>query len=512
MFRADSLRRTMIIPATLLLILAGSWTVTVHAATPPTDTEIRSAVDDELIEDIVVPANFIDVSVSDGVATLEGTVWNILAKDRAERIATGIRGVRAVINQIDVTPPYRSDVEIREDVESALLTDPATDSYEVDVAVDDAKVTLTGTVDSMQEKELAGSVAKSTRGVQAIDNELDIDYAAERSDGEIRDEIVQTLLWDSRVDNALINVSVSDGDVTLSGTVGSAAERARARSDAWVMGVESVDASELDVRYWERDDRLQRDKYVARSDDEIEEAVQDAFLYDPRVTSFDISVDADGGEVTLRGQVDNLKAKRAAGTDARNVVGVWDVDNMIKVRPGTPSDRTIESNVEDAILRDAYLEAYQIDVVVSDGEVYLYGSVSSTWEKAHADDVAARQVGVTAVYNYLDVNDGADAVYGYDPYVDTWSIYDYDWYTPSLPTTTESDWEILEEINDELFWSPFVDSDAVTVTVDDGVATLTGTVDTWNERAAAAENAFEGGAIAVDNDLTVEYGPEYYGP
>jgi osmotically-inducible protein OsmY len=188
------------------------------------------------------------------------------------------------------------------------------------------------------------------------------------------------------------------------------------------------------------------------------------------------------------------------------------VDNWIKVRPGTPSDRTIADYVEDAIGRDPYLERYQVDVTVVDGEVYLYGEVDSTYEKAHADDVAARQVGVTAVHNYLDINDPVDVVYDYDPYVDRWSIYDYDWYSPSVDTTTESDWEILEEINDELWWSPFVDSDAVTVTVDDGVATLTGTVDTWNEREAATENAYEGGAIAVDNDLAVEYGPEYYWP
>jgi osmotically-inducible protein OsmY len=57
-----------------------------------------------------------------------------------------------------------------------------------------------------------------------------------------------------------------------------------------------------------------------------------------------------------------------------------------------------------------------------------------------------------------------------------------------------------------------VDRDEVTVTVDDGVAELTGTVETWNERRAAEENAYEGGAVTVDNDLGVEFGPDYYSP
>jgi osmotically-inducible protein OsmY len=45
------------------------------------------------------------------------------------------------------------------------------------------------------------------------------------------------------------------------------------------------------------------------------------------------------------------------------------------------------------------------------------------------------------------------------------------------------------------------------VTVDDGVVTLTGTVDTWTEREAAEENALEGGALRVVNRLDVDFGP-----
>jgi osmotically-inducible protein OsmY len=55
-----------------------------------------------------------------------------------------------------------------------------------------------------------------------------------------------------------------------------------------------------------------------------------------------------------------------------------------------------------------------------------------------------------------------------------------------------------------------VDSEEVSVTVDDGVVTLTGTVDTWSERQSAEENAYEGGAKDVMNDLRVNY--RGYGP
>jgi len=144
--------------------------------------------------------------------------------------------------------------------------------------------------------------------------------------------------------------------------------------------------------------------------------------------------------------------------------------------------------------------------------VYLYGDVDGYFEKAQAEDIVSTVNGVAAVHNYLDVQTDYGA-YSYNPYVDSWYPYAYSWggYRDDY-RATKSDWEIKEDIDGELFWSPFVDADEVTVTVDDGVATLTGTVDTMSERSAAEKNAYDGGAVAVDNNLKAKYGPEYYRP
>ena len=187
--------------------------------------------------------------------------------------------------------------------------------------------------------------------------------------------------------------------------------------------------------------------------------------------------------------------------------------NHLRVRPRTPSDKTVAARVEGALERSPYVEDEEILVSVDNGVAELSGIVESYYEKAEADDVAARVYGVAEVDNNLVVRDTGELVIA-DPYVDEdWYVYDYDWYDyPDVDLTTVSDWEILEDIQDELFWSPYVDSDEVTVTVDGGVATLTGTVDSWTEREAATENAREGGALAVDNDLAVRYGPDFYSP
>jgi len=177
------------------------------------------------------------------------------------------------------------------------------------------------------------------------------------------------------------------------------------------------------------------------------------------------------------------------------------------------SDLEIKNKIRKALIRDPYINRYDINITVVDGVVYLSGAVDSYYEKAQADDVASRVNGVIAVENNISVNATGGAL-TYQPYVDyNWNAYDYNWYTyPDRTSTSMTDWEIKEEVEDALFWSPYVDSDDITVKVDDGDVELIGTVDTWYERSEATEKAYEGGATSVDNDLTVLYGPDYYSP
>jgi len=77
---------------------------------------------------------------------------------------------------------------------------------------------------------------------------------------------------------------------------------------------------------------------------------------------------------------------------------------------------------------------------------------------------------------------------------------------PTGPATAKTDREIEEDVESELWWSPFVDSDAITVEVNADVVTLIGTVEDWDELQAAKENACEGGATEVLSKLEIENG------
>lgn len=494
------LRGLLFLFGLLLLTLASPS----YSAEPEmTDQAITDAIEDELLYDNAVSSYRIDVTTDNGIVTLAGEVSNILAKERAARIAETVKGVRSVVNRISVMPStIHADSTIETEIEAALASDPATEAWEIQVAVNDGVVTLSGTVESWEEKQLAAKVAKGVAGVTELKNQIQIDYKVTRPDSEIKADIEQALRWDTLIDQALIDVEVSDGKVTLTGTVGSAAEKSRAWSTAWVSGVMNVENSGLEVARWARDEDLRQDKYVVKSSDDIREAIDAALLKHPRVSPFNVTTDVAGSTVTLRGLVDNLQAKRAAAQVARHTVGVRRVTNRIKVRHEPRKDSKIETSLRRAIENDSYLESREITVNVVGGVARLYGKVDTSYEKIHAENLAERVYGVDQVRNYLSV--GYDSFFTYDPYVDEYYLNDYDSYELDSVYTAETDAEIKEDVVDELYWSPYVNAEDVEVTVDDAVVTLTGTVDSWLERDKAAENAWEGGARWVDNDLTVK--------
>lgn len=470
------------------------------------DQEIAEAVKRELGYDEMVASDGVKVRSLDGVVALTGTVPHLLAKERATKIAAAVRGVRSVSNRLDVEAVERSDEEIRRGVEHVLLMDPAAESYEVTPKVKDGIVTLQGEVESWQEKELAGQLAERVKGVKGIENVIAFDYEAERSDREIAADVEARLAWDVLVDEGLIRVAVHDGEVELTGTVGSAAERTRAASDAYVTGVQSVDGSGLEVKWWAEDRNLRKARAAAdESDEDVEKAIVDAVLYDPRLAVPQIEVDVVGGVATLRGKVRSQKARQVAGRLARNTVGVHRVVNSVEVEPPpTPvTDGELAKRIERGLFLNPVTERYEIDVAVENGSVTLSGHVDSYFERAEATDVALRHMADGVLQNEIEVDrPAAPLVYDLRMYPAYPDVLDWTLYVIDKPTRTDA--EIAAAIEGELFWDADVDSWQVQAKVKDGKATLTGSVDTWFERVAAELNAYEAGAVAVDNQLEVK--------
>jgi osmotically-inducible protein OsmY len=225
-----------------------------------------------------------------------------------------------------------------------------------------------------------------------------------------------------------------------------------------------------------------------------------------------------------------LKAKTAAAQDAKNVMGVAQVDNLLKVRPQQPStDKEMQTQLKTALLWDPLLDSSTIDVAVIHRIAYLSGGVDSSFQKAETQDVASRIKGVLEIRNHLKVEPEYYAYSDYDndyyndyyaPFYDYGYFDDYGYYgwpyyynEPSYsrsesfgPQPYKSDAQIKKSIENRFFWSPFVDQDDVKVTVDGAVASLTGTVNTWIGWSEADKDARKGGATAVLNRITVNNG------
>jgi osmotically-inducible protein OsmY len=467
---------------------------------PLTDSAITLAVEGDLNIDEGVLPNDVDVNTTHGIVTLSGSVSDLLAKKRAVRIAESIRGVRAVIDQITVTPVSRPDPDIQKDIVAALHEDPATENYPVVVTVKDAVATLTGSVGSWAESQLARRIAEGVKGVKEVRNDIQINFLTKPTDQEIAADVTERLDWDIWVNGDLIKVTVNNGHVTLNGAVGSVAERRRATDDAWVNGVTSVDDTGLTVDKWARDQGRRKYRFVLKSDDEIKRAMEAAFRRDPRVTPFPPQVTVEAGLATLSGTVGNLAAKVAAEQDARNTVGVSWVDDLVKVRPkNIPIDADAEKSLNAALERDPRMAGSRIEVAVINHAAYLGGWADSALQRKEAQDIASRTKGVVEVRNHLRIEPASGPLYSNGG----WPSYEFGSFGPP-PLKTDA--QIKKSLEKEFFWSPFVDRHQIHVNVHDGVVTLTGTVWGWLAYGEAYRDALKCGAVDVRDHLNVKQG------
>ena len=86
----------------LALLVPSMAIVSAAADNKHTDDYITDSVRQKLAADTVVKGGDLDVVVKEGVVTINGKVRESRQKDKAERIAKHVSGVKSVINNIKV--------------------------------------------------------------------------------------------------------------------------------------------------------------------------------------------------------------------------------------------------------------------------------------------------------------------------------------------------------------------------------------------------------------------------
>jgi hyperosmotically inducible protein len=100
-------------------------------------------------------------------------------RDEAVRLTTDTRGVLRVVDQLEIGPgrsagEWLDDATITTKVKSKLAADPGLNPFNIDVDTDDRVVTLSGRVASDTARQNAERLARDTRGVLQVVNELEV--------------------------------------------------------------------------------------------------------------------------------------------------------------------------------------------------------------------------------------------------------------------------------------------------------------------------------------------------
>lgn len=194
--------------------------------TKRTDAQIKELVASELQWDHRVDETEVGVQVQDGIVTLTGIVDSCAKRVAAEEAAHRVSGVLDVANDIRVKPAGsggRTDTEIAAAVRSALEWDVFCDDSKIQSTVTDGRVTLTGRVESLAQRDAAEQAIRNLAGVCGIQNQLAVERGPVGSD--VREAIEAALARRAEREAHGIDVIVEEGRVTLHGIVHSWTEK-----------------------------------------------------------------------------------------------------------------------------------------------------------------------------------------------------------------------------------------------------------------------------------------------
>jgi len=215
----------------------------------------------------------------------------------------------------------KNDVDLQRDVFDELKWEPAVHSTDIGVIVKDGVVTLEGVVDSYPEKWAAERAAKRVSGVKALALELEVKLPGfgKQSDADIAEAAENALKWDVLVPQDRIKVTVEKGFLTLEGQVDWEFQRSAAkRAVQYLTGVKGV-ANEITV-----------EPKVAPTD--VKAQIEAALKRNAILDAQQIKVQADGGKVTLRGNVRSWAERDEAEAAAWAAPGVNEVTDFIAVK------------------------------------------------------------------------------------------------------------------------------------------------------------------------------------
>jgi osmotically-inducible protein OsmY len=213
-------------------------------------------------------------------------------------------------------------------------------------------------------------------------------------DATLKQDVLAELKWAPEVNAGNIGVEVIDGIVTLSGNVGSYAEKWHAEEAAQrVSGVKAL-AVELEVIL---------PGSSKRSDADIARSAENTLEWLILLNKDSVNVMVEDGWITLSGEVDWDYQKQIATGAVRYLMGVRGVSDQIAIKPKL-SVGAVKFDIEAALNRRATRDGQKIIVDLKGAVVTLAGTVHSWSERALACQSAWGSPGVEKVIDNITVS------------------------------------------------------------------------------------------------------------
>ncbi|MEK1855365.1 MAG: BON domain-containing protein [Phyllobacterium sp.] len=208
------------------------------------DTILRQSIIDELEFEPSIDAAHIGVAAESGVVTLTGHVPTFAEKNKIADVVCRVKGVRGLAQEIEVRPrgEHRAaDDEIAKRALSVIRWNTVIPDGTVLVKVQDAVVTLTGTVEWNYQRNAAAEAVRGLSGVIDVNNNIEVIPVPTAFD--VKKRIEDALKRAAEVEAKSITVDVDGfGRVKLEGRVNAWSERNAVERAAWsAPGVKIVD-------------------------------------------------------------------------------------------------------------------------------------------------------------------------------------------------------------------------------------------------------------------------------
>jgi osmotically-inducible protein OsmY len=212
-------------------------------------------------------------------------------------------------------------------------------------------------------------------------------------DKDLETRAIEELIWEPIIDATNIRVTVSQGVVTLSGSVARYLEKALA-----VCAIKRL----KNVRDVVEDIEVITPAILIPTDAEIKEAAWTTLRWHSKIPHDRMTLKVKQGHVTLDGAVQWQFQKEAAAAAVKYIIGVKGVSNFLFVKPEADSAVVME-DIERSLSRRADLHASSITVTTDSNTVTLKGTVGTWAAKRIAENASWSAPGVADVINELEV-------------------------------------------------------------------------------------------------------------